>query len=230
VIAMSIRSPPSSEPSNRCCRRDTLSIVPPKKSGLRPRKRVLPTLRRWQVLLAAVVAFFGAVLAALIPILASSPGTDCSGSGSLPGGGHCGSLAAPALTPFDGQVAITSWSEVPFSPAPGETFSFQGIVNGWSYDNDQQVFVIAKQTNGVWEVSPPAVVVDSQNWTVTWKIAKPPIRADWSAVIVLPPETAPVGVTSEPSLPSVAQYRADLVAAGLDSSDVEVNSTPVQVP
>lgn len=202
----------------------------PKKSASRPRQPMGRKLQRWQVLLAAVIASFGAVIAALIPTLASSSGSDHSGS--EPAAGHSGSLPTPDLTPSDAlQVAITAWSEVPFSPAPGETFSFQGIVTGWSGNDDLQIFVIARETGiDAWEVSPPAEVLGSQKWSVTWKIPKPPIKARWSAVIMTPPLGAPAGSTSAPSPPSSAQYRSQLNAEGLDALDIGANSTPVQVP
>jgi hypothetical protein len=202
----------------------------PKKSGLRPRQSTWRKFQRWQVVLASVIAFFGTIIAALIPVWAPS-----SAPPSL-AVGHSGSFPTPSLTPGIVTVAITSYSEVPSSPSPGETFSFYGIITGgWSLsDRGPQIFVIARQTGVTispvstrpWEVSPPAKALGGQKWSVTWKIAKPPINAHWYAIIAsLPPEEAAAAAS-----PSVAQYRADLTNNGIDSRYAAASSTAVHIP
>jgi hypothetical protein len=59
--------------------------------------------------------------------------------------GYSSSPAESLVAPDTLGVAITSFSENPFHPPPGETFSFHGTVSGWSQSEGLAIFVIARQ-------------------------------------------------------------------------------------
>lgn len=184
----------------------------------RKRGSTRPTAKRrwkpesWQVIAAAVTAV-GGIFAALITTFGTS-GPNSSAADPKPSGSAnfaqgTISTSMPATAP-PVAISITSFTETPLMPPPGEDFSFSGVVQNFPppYPTRQpgctpdpvfpaaQIYVIARlpfksinsgDNSQHWLVSPAARVINDRIWVVdNWKVSNPPTHAQWEAVVIGP--------------------------------------------
>jgi hypothetical protein len=185
----------------------------------RPRWSPKWNLHRWQALFA--VSLLGsssvAVPAGTVTPFTASPTPAASGSASLP--------QIQGLLP---EVAITSFSEVPSPPSPGEVYTFSGTVKNWSIASASgaEIFMVAPSPRDsadgrarTWLVSPPAQVLYERDWLVKWKLPYPPAGESWKAVVMLRPlSDSTESLLSSILSPLTAEYISHLAQFGLHSS------------
>ena len=143
-------------------------------------------LDRWRLITAACVAVI--ILIAIVLSMVFS------GSSSKESAPKPNDVEAPVVMGPSG-VSMTSVTETPHPPPPGETFLFQGKIKNWpgSGTGYEAVFVVA-EPNGVttsqtrrWLVSPPAKILHDGTWNVRWTLSDPPNNTRWVAAYVNSP-------------------------------------------
>jgi len=138
--------------------------------------------------------------------------------------------------PPTASIAVTSWSQSPSPPPPGESYTFSGIIQNWAAVSDlgAQVFVIARPgglalpqaSSRAWTVSPPALISASGRWIVRWRLDHPPPNAQWTPILVIPP--SPEERVYGPTEPPPIQFLTlELASLGPGAPVVAAKGTPV---